>query len=175
MSLLVLLLFPACLLSHSHAPEHFSFRHCMTLLKLGLEWSHKMNSKPVLSKIPGRELHSQLLAYMTKWTLTIVKLSSPYLSSSLFCFDLSNQLFVSVDCKRCPCRYSQVSSLGASRSEVVWKESKPVHAKAMQVSRKQLTETEHGFCMHFYTKRRLSAYISVCMYVHIYNTYMQLH
>lgn len=56
-------------------------------------------------------------------------------------------------------------------SKMVWKESKSVRAEAMHVSRKQLTKTEHGFCMHFYPKRRLRAYISV------YNTYahMQLH
>lgn len=55
-------------------------------------------------------------------------------------------------------------------SKVVWKESKSVHAEAMHVSRKQLTRTEHGFYMHFYPKRRLPAYVSVCVcaYVHIY-------
>lgn len=63
-------------------------------------------------------------------------------------------------------------------SKVVWKESKSVHAEAMHVSRKQLRKTEHGFCMHFYPKKKTPCiYICVHVYVHMYNTcaHMQLH
>lgn len=57
-------------------------------------------------------------------------------------------------------------------SKVVWKESRSVHAEAMHVSRKLLTKSEHGFCVHFYPKKRLCVYI--CVHVCVY-AYIQLH
>lgn len=55
-------------------------------------------------------------------------------------------------------------------SKVLWKESRSkestsVHAEVVHLVENNL-EAEHEFCVHFYPKRRLPAYISVCMCIY---------